>query len=80
MADDREDKAASEPSASAPDDPAPFVKAKKQMVLSCAAIAGGLAIAGSVDRGVGGVVLLAGWLGAVAALHRLGRAGSERRA
>ena len=42
------------------------------------AIVGGLAIAGSVDRATGGVILLAGWLIGVAALHRLGRAGSER--
>ena len=57
--------------ASSPDG---FEKAKKLLVLACAAIAGGLAIAGSIDRSTGGVVLLVGWLLGVASLHRLGRA------
>lgn len=61
--------------ASSPDG---FEKAKKLLVLACAAIAGGLAIAGSIDRSTGGVVLLVGWLLGVASLHRLGRTGSDR--
>jgi len=56
-----------------------YEKAKKHLVLSCAAIAGGLAVAGTLDRSTGGVLLLIGWLLAVASLHRLGRAGSEKR-
>jgi hypothetical protein len=56
-----------------------FEKAKKHLVVACAAIALGLAVAGSLDRTTGGVILLIGWLTAVASLHRLGRAGSERR-
>lgn len=80
---------ASEPSAKAVREPPPvvagvgdllFERAKKHLVLACAAIALGLAVAGSLDRTTGGVILLIGWLTAVASLHRLGRAGSERRA
>lgn len=56
---------------------ATFEAAKRRLVISCAAIAGGLAIAGSVERTTGGVLVLVGWLSAVAALHRLGRAGAE---
>ncbi|MBX3263267.1 MAG: hypothetical protein KIS78_17195 [Labilithrix sp.] len=57
---------------------APFDRAKRHLVLACAAIAGGLAIAGSVDRSTGGVLVLIGWLGGVVSLHRLGRTGSDR--
>lgn len=56
-----------------------YAKAKRLFVIATAAIAGGLAVAGSIDRTTGGVLLLAGWIGGIAALHRLGRAGSERR-
>ncbi len=56
-----------------------YAKAKRHLVVSCAMIAGGLAVAGSVDRTAGGVLLLVGWVFAVLSLHRLGRAGSERR-
>jgi hypothetical protein len=58
----------------------PFERAKRSFVGACALIAGGLAIAGSVERVTGGVILLAGWLLAVSSLHRLGRTGSDRRA
>jgi hypothetical protein len=58
--------------------PDAFERGKRLLLLACAAIAGGLAIAGTMDRSTGGVVLLAGWGIAVAALHRLGRAGSVR--
>jgi hypothetical protein len=61
------------------DAPHPFEAAKRLLVLACFGIAGGLAVAGTVDRTTGGVLLLAGWLTAIAALHRLGRAGSESR-
>ncbi len=54
-----------------------FSRAKKQLVLACAVIAGGLAIAGTLDRTTGGVLLLAGLLGSVAALHKLGRSGTD---
>ncbi|MBX3234312.1 MAG: hypothetical protein KIT84_21600 [Labilithrix sp.] len=52
--------------------------AKLRFVGACAAIAGGLAIAGSLDRTTGGVIVLCGWIAGVATLHRLGRAGSDR--
>jgi hypothetical protein len=56
----------------------PFESAKRLLLLACAAIAGGLAIAGSVDRSTGGVIVLIGWLLGVGSLHRLGRTGSDR--
>ncbi len=57
---------------------APFERAKRQLLLACLAIGGGLAVAGSLDRTTGGVILLVGWLAGVASLHRLGRTGSDR--
>ena len=53
-----------------------FAGAKKQLVLACAIVAGGLAVAGSIDRTTGGVLVLVGWLAAVASLHKLGRSGT----
>jgi hypothetical protein len=69
-------------------DPHPFERAKVPMVLAAVGITLGLAIAGSLDRTpahagdpapsvpFGGAVVLAGWVVGIAALHRLGRAGS----
>ena len=54
-------------------------KARRLLVVACAVVAVGLAVAGTVDPTAGGVVLLTGWLTGVAALHRLGRAGSTPR-
>ncbi len=56
-----------------------FEHARTRFLVACGAIVGGLAIAGSLDRTTGGVIILCGWLGGIATLHRLGRAGSERR-
>ncbi len=56
----------------------PFERAKRHLLFACAAIGAGLAIAGSVDRTTGGVLVLIGWLAAIVALHRLGRTGSDR--
>jgi hypothetical protein len=55
-----------------------YDSAKLRFVGACGAIAAGLAIAGSIDRSTGGVIVLLGWIGGVATLHRLGRAGSDR--
>ncbi|HVH42296.1 MAG TPA: hypothetical protein VM925_08120 [Labilithrix sp.] len=55
-----------------------FERAKRSLLLACGAIGGGLAVAGTIDSSTGGVLLLAGWAGAVFALHRLGRTGSDR--
>lgn len=57
----------------------PFERAKLPMVLAAIGVAGGLAIAGSVERTAGGAIVLAAWVLGIAALHRLGRAGSVRR-
>jgi hypothetical protein len=56
----------------------PFERAKVPMILAAVGVAGGLAIAGSVERTAGGAIVLAGWVLGIAALHRLGRAGSMR--
>lgn len=52
---------------------------KRRYLFAAAGIALGLAVAGSLDRSTGGVILLVGWIGGILALHRLGRAGSVRR-
>jgi hypothetical protein len=69
----------------------PFERAKLPMVLAAVGIVAGLAISGSLDRTparagdpapavpFGGAVVLAGWVVGIAALHRLGRAGSMDR-
>jgi len=55
-----------------------YDQAKLRFVYACGAIAAGLAIAGSLDRSTGGVIVLLGWISGVVTLHRLGRAGSDR--
>jgi hypothetical protein len=52
-------------------------RAKRLLLLACAIVAAGLAVAGTADPTTGGVILVAGWLAGVLALHRLGRAGSR---
>ncbi|MBS2014416.1 MAG: hypothetical protein JST00_16125 [Deltaproteobacteria bacterium] len=64
----------------APSQADPFERAKLPMLGAAVGIAAGLAIAGSVDKTSGGAIVLASWLVGVAALHRLGRAGSRPRA
>jgi len=54
-----------------------YDSAKLRFVGACGAIAVGLAVAGSLDRATGGVIVLIGWIAGVATLHRLGRAGSD---
>jgi hypothetical protein len=66
-------------SSDSPGADASFASAKRLFVMAAVGIACGLAVAGTFDRSAGGVILLAAWLVAVVALHRLGRAGSERR-
>jgi len=56
-----------------------FDQAKWPLVVAAVGIASGLAIAGSVERTAGGALVLGAWALGVAALHRLGRAGSVRR-
>lgn len=56
-----------------------FQRAKRLLVAAAFAIAAGLALSASVAPRLGGVALVGGWLVAIGALHRLGRAGSESR-
>ena len=56
---------------------ATFDRAKLPMVLAAVGVTGGLAIAGSVERTAGGAIVLGAWVVGIAALHRLGRAGSR---
>lgn len=58
----------------------PFERAKLPMILAAVGVAGGLAIAGSVEQRSGGAIVLAAWVLGIASLHRLGRAGSMNRA
>jgi hypothetical protein len=52
---------------------------KRQYLVAITLVTLGLAVAGSVDRTTGGVLLLAGWSAGILGLHRLGRAGSRPR-
>jgi hypothetical protein len=52
---------------------------KRRYIGAAALIIVGLAVAGSFDRSVGGVIMLAGWIAGILGLHRLGRAGSTPR-
>ena len=60
-------------------DAEPFERAKLPMVLAAVGVAAGLAIAGSIERTAGGAIVLGAWVLGIAALHRLGRAGSVNR-
>lgn len=52
-----------------------FTRARVMFLAAAVAIGVGIAVAGSVDRTAGGVIVLSAWVFAVACLHRLGRAG-----
>jgi hypothetical protein len=52
-------------------------RARSSLILAGATSALGVAVAGTLSRTVGGVLLVAGWLVFVYALHSFGRAGSE---
>jgi hypothetical protein len=59
----------------------PFERAKLPMVIAAVGVVVGLAIAGSIEKtatGAGGAVVVGSWVLGIAALHRLGRAGSSR--
>jgi hypothetical protein len=48
--------------------------ARRALAVATLVTAVGLAVAGTVDRALGGVITVAGWLVLVFALHALGRA------
>lgn len=53
-------------------------RARSSLVVAGGASVLGVALAGTVNRTIGGVLLVLGWLAFVYALHSFGRAGSER--
>jgi energy-converting hydrogenase Eha subunit C len=56
----------------------PEKQARTGLVTAAAASVLGVAVAGTLSREVGGVLLVVGWLAFVYALHSYGRAGSDR--
>ena len=56
-----------------------YESTKRLYVGAAVLVTAGLAVAGSVDRTAGGVILLTGWIAGILGLHRLGRAGSTPR-
>lgn len=54
-----------------------FETARLGLLVASALIALGVALSGSASRTVGGALVVAGWVLAVASLHRVGRAGPE---
>lgn len=56
-----------------------YETSKRLFVGATAIIALGLAVAGTLDRTTGGVILLVGWIAGIRCLHSLGRAGSTPR-
>lgn len=48
-------------------------RARRLVIAAAGMSAAGIAIAGTVSRDVGGVVLVAGWLALVYAIHSFGR-------
>jgi hypothetical protein len=53
-------------------------RSRRLLAAGAFAVVCGLGIAGTVSPTFGGVLLVAGWLALVAALHLYGRAGSVR--
>ena len=53
-------------------------RARRLLAMALAVTAIGIAIAGTMDRTAGGVLVVAGWLALIASLHAFGRAGSTR--
>jgi energy-converting hydrogenase Eha subunit C len=53
-------------------------RARSSIVVAAATSILGVAVAGTVSRTAGGVLLVLGWLAFVYAIHSFGRAGSER--
>ena len=57
----------------------PLEKRAQRILLTAASISAvGVAVAGTVSRVAGGVIVVAGWLAFLYGLHAFGRAGSSR--
>lgn len=54
-------------------------RARMLLTLSLVTTALGVAVAGTMSRTAGGILVVAGWLGLIASLHAYGRAGSTPR-
>ncbi len=54
-------------------------RARLLILLGAIGVAIGVALSGSVGRGTGGVILIAGWLALVVGVHRFGRLGAPAR-
>lgn len=55
---------------------AAFERTRVLFLAAAVGVAVGLAVAGTVDKTAGGVIVVAAWVFGVASLHRLGRAAS----
>lgn len=54
-----------------------YGRLKRNLLVACAAIGVGLAVAGTVSQRVGGAILLVSAGAAILAVHRLGRTGPD---
>jgi hypothetical protein len=52
-------------------------RARALILFGAVTAAAGVAFSGTVSQGLGGVLLIAGWLVLVVSIHSFGRAGSE---
>ena len=55
---------------------AAFGRARVLFLAASIGVAAGLAVAGTIDKTAGGVIVVAAWVFGVASLHRLGRVAS----
>jgi hypothetical protein len=52
-------------------------RARRWLGVAASVVSLGVAVAGTVSRGAGGLILIAGWVVFVAGLHMFGRTGTE---
>ncbi len=61
----------------APEDTARVARARNLVVAGAALCVAGIGLAGSLSRGVGGLLTAIGWLVLVAGIHSFGRLGTR---